>query len=304
MKVLSFLACCILSTGVAFAENSYVKTGSIGKAKEEKVELTKDQLAFRPMEDWVGEKFIFLPTFVSVQKYGYQYVQGGSGEHGNPTYEECVGRIGKVTQVTKGMPDVVTIQMEDNGQIYTARGYGSDIHGIAPVLDLDFARNKWIGKTLWYKSSTLSTYDESLDKHASKKIKKYSPVKVVDVVAGWYDHCPIRFILRSSTGEEGYVDVHISGTNVAASIQHLDKFEKKFSTTDPRTTQKWSKKIWSAIEQEEVFIGMTAEQAKMSWGEPDSINTTTTSSGNHEQWVYKGRNYIYFDHKILTSIQN
>ena len=51
-------------------------------------------------------------------------------------------------------------------------------------------------------------------------------------------------------------------------------------------------------------IGMTREQAvKTTWGEPEKKNTTTTKYGTHEQWVYAGNRYLYFDNGILTSIQ-
>lgn len=56
---------------------------------------------------------------------------------------------------------------------------------------------------------------------------------------------------------------------------------------------------------EGVRIGMTQDQVRNSnWGNPKSINTTTTAYGIHEQWVYGGRNYLYFEDGILTSIQN
>ena len=54
-----------------------------------------------------------------------------------------------------------------------------------------------------------------------------------------------------------------------------------------------------------VRIGMTKAQALASnWGRPNSINKTTTASGTHEQWVYGGGNYLYFENGELTSIQN
>jgi hypothetical protein len=54
-----------------------------------------------------------------------------------------------------------------------------------------------------------------------------------------------------------------------------------------------------------VRIGMTQKQVLASnWGRPDSINKTTGSYGTHEQWVYGGRNYLYFENGILTTIQN
>lgn len=56
---------------------------------------------------------------------------------------------------------------------------------------------------------------------------------------------------------------------------------------------------------EGVSIGMTkADVLASSWGKPQSINTTTNAYGVREQWVYGGRNYLYFKNGILESIQN
>jgi len=55
-----------------------------------------------------------------------------------------------------------------------------------------------------------------------------------------------------------------------------------------------------------VRVGMTADQVltQSSWGRPNSVNRTTTQYGTHEQWVYGGSNYLYFDNGKLTAIQN
>jgi hypothetical protein len=54
-----------------------------------------------------------------------------------------------------------------------------------------------------------------------------------------------------------------------------------------------------------VRIGMTRERVlESSWGRPEHINRTTNAFGEHEQWVYGGGNYLYFDNGVLTSIQN
>ncbi|MGS2778744.1 hypothetical protein ACVBAX_15360 [Robertmurraya sp. GLU-23] len=54
-----------------------------------------------------------------------------------------------------------------------------------------------------------------------------------------------------------------------------------------------------------VSIGMTREQVlSSSWGNPQSINTTTSSYGSREQWVYGNGNYLYFEDGILVTIQN
>ena len=51
-------------------------------------------------------------------------------------------------------------------------------------------------------------------------------------------------------------------------------------------------------------IGMTKAQVLDStWGEPDYKNITEHSYGVHEQWVYEGEGYIYFDDGIVSAIQ-
>lgn len=56
---------------------------------------------------------------------------------------------------------------------------------------------------------------------------------------------------------------------------------------------------------EGVSIGMSKEDVlASSWGKPDRVNTTTNAYGVSEQWVYGGRNYLYFENGKLTSIQN
>jgi len=70
---------------------------------------------------------------------------------------------------------------------------------------------------------------------------------------------------------------------------------------------KYPKAIQQLIRLGRVRIGMTAAQARLSWGEPDSVNRSSGSWGTHEQWVYGTdiqRQYLYFENGRLTSIQN
>jgi hypothetical protein len=49
---------------------------------------------------------------------------------------------------------------------------------------------------------------------------------------------------------------------------------------------------------------MTPQQVLgSSWGEPRSINRTTSAYGEREQWVYSG-GYLYFRDGILVTIQH
>jgi hypothetical protein len=54
-----------------------------------------------------------------------------------------------------------------------------------------------------------------------------------------------------------------------------------------------------------VSIGMTTQQVlASSWGKPNDIHRTTTATVSREQWIYGGRNYLYFVNGKLTAIQN
>jgi len=54
-----------------------------------------------------------------------------------------------------------------------------------------------------------------------------------------------------------------------------------------------------------VTVGMTTAQVLNSnWGKPVKVNRTVTQNGTHEQWVYGGNNYLYFENGKLTAIQN
>jgi hypothetical protein len=84
-----------------------------------------------------------------------------------------------------------------------------------------------------------------------------------------------------------------------------EKFTTAFLLYNPKLKySKISNEIWNLICSEQVRVGMTKQQCKLSWGEPESINKTSGSWGVHEQWVYSSSSYLYFDNGILSSIQN
>lgn len=88
-----------------------------------------------------------------------------------------------------------------------------------------------------------------------------------------------------------------------AAIEEMLANETKQPAVNSRST--WTKEERAKRKKEGVFIGMTKEEVLASkWGKPKERNKSTNASGTSEQWVYGGRNYLYFDDDILTSIQN
>lgn len=89
----------------------------------------------------------------------------------------------------------------------------------------------------------------------------------------------------------------------------INIFEKKseVNTSDIDFEPVPVDKVKEPDEPYEPEIGMTTYEVESStFGIPDDINTTTTSSGTEEQWVYEigvHTYYLYFENGILTTIQ-
>lgn len=267
------------------------------------------------VESWIGKRFVFMPQRKIDQKYGYEAFGDNYNRNNNSVtpkvkYHQYVNRTAKVISMKE--PEFgywnINFKMEDNGQILQARYVhkSGDIKGMTFVEDIDNARKMWLGKTLWYMEGKIFSYDENNDKIQNIKVKNCSAVEVTDVNVGWDNEKPVRFFLKTSSGESGFIDINLSGTNDGfhLKIDQRYKFNRYFLTYDPRIKYDWSDSVWAAIEDEKVFIGMTSEQAQLSWDKPYKINTTTTVYGNQEQWVYGSNCYLYFDNGVLSSIQN
>ena len=133
------------------------------------------------------------------------------------------------------------------------------------------------------------------------------PVRVINIVTGWYKYCPVRFIIEytdeDGSTSQGYQDINLSDTNVPKILQGRYCFEDYFSESDPREEISCSDEVWEAIQSSKVFVGMTAVQARWSWGEPSGNNITIVGESRHDQWVYEDESYLYLEDGIVTSLQ-
>lgn len=293
--------------------NPYIIEGSIGNSEQisTKCSMSSPSFTFIPFQCWIGERVIFLPKSKALQTYGYQMFSSGSWPNNKVSYQDVVGKIGTIQKIEKkGYSTEITVKTNDGSTYYSRllnvsekKGEAS-IDGIAFLRDIDDARKLYLNKTLWLSNRQIVSYDSENDSFIGKDVKKYSPVKVVDIVAGWYESNPVRFIIQNEFGIKGFVDVNMSGTNVAAILRNSNRFEELFFEQDPRQLYPWNKEIWSSIESSQVFLGMTKLQVLMALGKPHKINQTMNQSVTIEQWVYKNKGYLYFQDSLLTSIQN
>jgi hypothetical protein len=180
------------------------------------------------------------------------------------------------------------------------------------IHDVEIGRKHWLGKTLWCGERLLLGLSPNADELA---IKKYIPLKVIDIRPSINWFYTIELIVRTPNGKLGGIYTYFTAshlTNLPAKafsaipdrVFHKE-FPSLFLTKDPHLTYMWAKETWEAIENSRVLIGMDKQQVRFSWGEPKDVNTTETKNVVAEQWVYESRkSYVYFRNGKVDAIQN
>src|SRR5215813_9624588 len=265
------------------------------KTESKPVEAAPTNFPYHPIGNWAGKRFIFLPKPKGSESGTYEDFSR------TVTHQKYSGRIARVVSADdSGASAYIEFQMEDDGErlrVFTVANKES-VRGMALIDDIENARKQWAGKTLWSKMLMISSYDEQSGAITMTQVKKFGPLKVVDAVPGWDEEKPVRLKLETPDGKQGFVDLNLSGTNVQKEVRHLSRFEHRLLAEDPRLKHKWRADVWSAIEKGQVYAGMTEEQVKMSWGEPEKVTRTETG----EVWTYSG-DALVFKRGVMTGSQ-
>ena len=91
---------------------------------------------------------------------------------------------------------------------------------------------------------------------------------------------------------------------VEATAKAKEEAKKRAAARKNNLIKKYGESIANDMLKGYVRIGWTKEMCIEAWGRPKDINKTTGNYGVHEQWVYGGGNYLYFENGKLTTIQN
>ncbi|HYE75522.1 MAG TPA: hypothetical protein VEF04_19425 [Blastocatellia bacterium] len=138
-------------------------------------------------------------------------------------------------------------------------------------------------------------------------MRRYSPVRVLDIVVSTDKQAPLRFILQTEEGKQGFIDASLGSSQIDPEAPLDRRFNSLFLTEDPHITYKWNTGVWSLIAEKRVRLGMTSEQVEMSLGLPRGIVTTQLDGTVTEQWTYgttrTGRRFLTFQNRVLTEIQ-
>ncbi len=203
-----------------------------------------------PVEQWIGQKFIFLEKPKSLRQFGYFVFLTKEHPFRGPIcdpeleverthglrYSRFVGKIITARTLSQDSLGLTVTFVEDSTNLTLyARPYKGLVHGIALVSELLKARARWVGKTIYSKKKYITIYDSESDSLFSLKVAIGSPLKVTEVRwsvdSGW----PIWLGVETAKGEKGYLETKFSWTNWYSDGWRASRpWEDDFSESGPR----------------------------------------------------------------------
>lgn len=166
-------------------------------------------------------------------------------------------------------------------------------------------RDNQIAKNTIWKCTGLS-----VDEDAFMYIEEQSPVVLLlnnEIYGDYYCYLQSDDMVRNFDSKDYILGKFLYREDYAkkqkndaiATKQKKDKEQQRIQAL----VAKYGQSNVDLAKQGRVKIGWNKELCKEAWGEPQSINKTTTAYGVHEQWVYSTSRYLYFDDGVLTAIQ-
>ena len=229
LKVVLIVLATVSMTGIASAQETrpLLHQGPIGQSESD-LKCSKGERDPYPVACWGGEQVVFLPA--------------ERGTVSSLSEGLLVLRAGHIADVSveerRDREFIVTIRDREDGKEFTRNVFISryNLDGFALVGDIEAAREAYVGDTLFTtdKLSSLNTYDPSVHRLRSFDIASSDRVEVKDIVVGWDAEYPLRVIVETMNGDEGFVDVAWRpGVNYAGVVDSSRVFESYLSRSIP-----------------------------------------------------------------------
>lgn len=259
--------------------------------------------------NYIGQDLFLRPLNEGLRKYGYDNFKldpkGSSyssknvykkDENSESNYEELQGKLFNVLDVLEDPSSsfsknaFLKLKFKDNDETvffkydtqyshnfpFTVMGYFEKSKQIFIGNEVLIRKFKTEGSTPISDINTGEVLDISTDKY----------YKCVDITLD-EKYFSLALVLETETKQKFIFFLSNRTNNIPRILlkNEAESYKVKFGDI-----------YWEAILKEEVKVGFTEEMTKLSWGEPDSIN----SSSYGDQWVYTGT-YLYFENGLLKS---
>jgi hypothetical protein len=272
---------------------------------------------FLEVEAWPDKWFVVLEKPVLYCNYGYDL-------YTCPQVDSCRGpvdtsliskyhrarclkfagnRLKALSVTPRGTEWVVSFKDEKSGTTLYARTVKDVLGEIVLESDLDGAKNRFAGKTVYSARGFITSFEKG--KASGIKVKLQDPLKVYGVRFGLtpLPTKPIWLMVETERGEKGSIPIYFSWTNVKKELRRPGfPWEEDVFEINPARTFKVDAAIWDIINAHTVREGMTRDEVRLSWGFPLSEKKETLDGKERECWKYQAQR-LYFDEKELMTIK-
>jgi hypothetical protein len=273
---------------------------------------------------WPGKKFVFLPKQKIVKAFGYGLYLTPELDRSkspvNPARETKEHRIrcdafdqGSLTVrevKPSGSEYLVHFIHEPTKVSLFAKTHRGAIEGLALAEDVEKAKKRWLGKTVYSMRRFINMYDSVTGNVSTQKVKTGDPLRVVEIRWGTtpLPSQPLWLVVETApahdagAGTRGFIPVSISWANIMFDkITSGRPWDEDILEQDPKKLYAWDKVYWDAIDNHSIVPGMTKPQVRMSWGPAKTVRKDMTKAGNRELWSYDDGQELLFIGDSLAS---
>jgi hypothetical protein len=299
-------------------DSTAIDSGSVQTDSVEAPEALPPQPpAVIEIESWPGERFVLREKPPLYCDYGYDL-------YTCPKLESCSGpidtavetnnrrvRCGRLADTAltvvsvepRGAEWLVALREGDGGRTFYARTVAGELPEFSFAGDLDGAKKRWVGTTVYSSRGFILTLDSGTI--ATVKVKVQEPLKVNNVRFGMtpLPAKPFWLMVETRKGRKGAIPFYYSWTNVKKALRHDgNAWDDDVFESDPSVACHADSATWETINMHHVRQGMTRDQVRLSWGRPVRKDTGGYRGAERECWVYENQR-LWFDEKELVGIE-
>jgi len=271
------------------------------------------------VNDWPGKNFIVLPKQQMFINFGYEIyfhkeldkstaAIDASLELKNHRLrsEKISGHVLLCVQVDSSEGEWLLV-MRDSllGREVYIKTYKSAVKDLALQNDLDNARNRWLGKSVYSKRGVISTRENS-GGYGSLRVNIMDSLKVLDVTWGVtpLPVKPLWLSVQAKDGRKGFIPIRSSWNNMMFDLPKDGiPWDEDIFESDPKTLYTWDDAQWELVNNHRVIKDMNVDQVLLSWGKPLQLYQSIVDGVTFECWKYQSQT-IYFSDKKVAVIKN
>ncbi len=276
---------------------------------------TTSSLQALEIDKWPGTWFVVLEKPEMYCEYGYELYTSPLLDKNRSAVDtsfeteyhraRCTSvsghRVKILAAARAGAERIITLHDELSGRKLYAKTTDGVHHEIARESDLHGAAARWKGKSVFSARGFITRFGK--DGASSIKVRLQDSLHVTDVCFGLtpLPVKPVWLMVKTRGGEQGTIPVYYSWTNVKKSLRSGNPWDGDIFESDPSIDYPMDSEAWEIINKHNVYLGMTRDQVRLSWGEPHSKKREAKGL-KREVWEYAAQKLV-FDDKTLVALE-